>query len=74
MENVLLQHPGIASVVVVGIPDAKFTEMITACVRVKEDWEWVDGGSAPSKETNQLSSRILQINCRQRHLSRYYLN
>ncbi|CAA6668083.1 unnamed protein product [Spirodela intermedia] len=61
VEGVLLQHPGVSSVVVFGIPDAHFTERIAACVCVKEGWNWVDDGSAPSRERNQLSSHILQI-------------
>jgi fatty-acyl-CoA synthase len=39
IENVLLEHPGVAEVAVVGVPDAKYGEAVAAFIRV------ADGGA-----------------------------
>ncbi|KAF2286007.1 hypothetical protein GH714_009626 [Hevea brasiliensis] len=36
VESILLQHPGVFAVIVLGIPDARLTEMVVACVKIKE--------------------------------------
>ncbi|KAL4200711.1 hypothetical protein AMTRI_Chr02g212560 [Amborella trichopoda] len=66
VEAILSRHPGIAGVVVVGIPDDRFTEAVIACVRVKEKWSW--GGDDPHA-TLQLSSSLLRDYCKQQNLS-----
>jgi acyl-activating enzyme 14 len=44
---VLSQHPGVARVVVVGIPDSRLGEKVIACVSIRYGWKWVDA-SDPS--------------------------
>lgn len=42
MEAILLQHPGVAGIVVMGIPEARLTEIVAGCICVKENWLWSD--------------------------------
>ncbi|KAK9290807.1 hypothetical protein L1049_008985 [Liquidambar formosana] len=42
VEAVLLQHPGVHGVVVVGLPDARLTEMVVVCIQMKDNWQWAD--------------------------------
>lgn len=42
MEAVLSQHPGVSSVVVIGIPDGRLGEMVVSCVQLREKWLWED--------------------------------
>uniref|UniRef100_A0A1D1Z0H0 2-succinylbenzoate--CoA ligase, chloroplastic/peroxisomal n=1 Tax=Anthurium amnicola TaxID=1678845 RepID=A0A1D1Z0H0_9ARAE len=71
VEAVLVQHPGISCVVVLGIPDVRLTEMVAACVCIREGWEWVDCAYDHSKDRKLLSTHILQNHCRLRNLSRF---
>ncbi|KAK8468820.1 hypothetical protein PHAVU_006G128100 [Phaseolus vulgaris] len=70
VEAILLQHPGIASVVVVGIPDAQLTEMVAACIQLGENWQWSEQLSVSNEEFN-LSRKNLQLHCIENHLSRF---
>ncbi|KAE7996058.1 hypothetical protein FH972_000807 [Carpinus fangiana] len=38
VEAILFQHPGVIGVVIVGIPDARLTEMVIACIQLREHW------------------------------------
>ncbi|MQM20935.1 hypothetical protein Taro_053965 [Colocasia esculenta] len=71
VEAVLSQHPGVSCAVVVGLPDARLTEMVAACVCIREGWEWADHAYAHSTDRKQLSTEILQTHCRQANLSRF---
>lgn len=60
------------SVVVVGIPDARLTEMLVACIRVKNNWHWLNRNFVQSNRKDlQLSSEILRIYCKEKNLAGY---
>ncbi|KAL5097687.1 hypothetical protein RYX36_002014 [Vicia faba] len=69
VEATLLGHPGIASVVIVGIPDARFTELVTACIQPSENWQWLEHST--SNEEYHLSKKNLQQYCLENSLSRF---
>ncbi|KAL3632361.1 hypothetical protein CASFOL_025345 [Castilleja foliolosa] len=71
VEAVLAQHSGISKIVVVGIPDSRLTEMLMACVRLKDGWRWEDFGSdhLAGDEIQCLSSEILRHFCREKKLT-----
>lgn len=73
VEALISQHPGISSIVVVGVPDSRLTEMIIACIRLKDGWQWVDSGVNHSAEgqTQCLSSEILRQFCKEKNLTGY---
>ncbi|CAN4081966.1 unnamed protein product [Withania somnifera] len=66
VEAVLMQHPGISASVVIGLPDSRLTEMVVACIRLKDNWQWTDSSSNHPVDKNEhcLSSTILQKFCR----------
>ncbi|GLU17540.1 hypothetical protein SLE2022_339020 [Rubroshorea leprosula] len=70
VEALLLEHPGVIAAVVVGIPDARLTEKVVACIRLRENWQWSDNNehSAQGKKLS-LSGEILRGYCRQKNLS-----
>jgi len=67
---VLSQHPGVARVVVVGIPDSRLGEKVIACVNIKDGWKWVDARAEHQSERKEVSPRILNGHCRMKKLSR----
>ncbi|XP_004486460.1 2-succinylbenzoate--CoA ligase, chloroplastic/peroxisomal isoform X2 [Cicer arietinum] len=69
VEAILLEHPGIASVVIVGIPDDRFTEMVAACIQPRENWLWSEHST--SNEEYHLSRKNLQQYCLENNLSRF---
>ncbi|KAI3466875.1 hypothetical protein Pfo_023538 [Paulownia fortunei] len=71
VEAVLSKHPGISSTVVVGVPDSRLTEMVIACIQVKDSWRWADFGVNQSAEDQIqcLSSEILRHFCREKNLT-----
>ncbi|XP_003594530.3 2-succinylbenzoate--CoA ligase, chloroplastic/peroxisomal [Medicago truncatula] len=69
VEAILLEHPGIARVVIVGIPDARFTEMVAACIQPRENWQWLEHST--SNEEFHLSRKNLQQYCLENNLSRF---
>lgn len=73
MEAVLSQHPGVAGCVVVGLPDVRLTEMVVACIRIKDNWKWPDNNTAHWTETKELllSTEILRRHCRDKNLTGY---
>ncbi|XP_031260380.1 2-succinylbenzoate--CoA ligase, chloroplastic/peroxisomal isoform X3 [Pistacia vera] len=42
IETILLRHQGVIAVLVVGIPDTRLTEMVVACVKLRENRQWSD--------------------------------
>lgn len=71
VETVLLQHPGVSEVIVVGLPDSRLTEMIVACIQLKDNWQW-DEFSFHNLVTNKdhrLSKEILRQFCKEKKLS-----
>ncbi|KAI3921574.1 hypothetical protein MKW98_013508 [Papaver atlanticum] len=73
VETVLSKHPGISKILVVGIPDPRLTEMVIACVQVRENWRWADQNSdfLQEKEKQIISTEILQNYCKEMKLSRF---
>ncbi|XP_062095980.1 2-succinylbenzoate--CoA ligase, chloroplastic/peroxisomal isoform X2 [Humulus lupulus] len=73
VEAVLSQHPGVGGVVTVGIPDARLTEMVIACIQLRSDWHWSNGSFEHSVGTQKqfISHEILQQYCRERNLARF---
>ncbi|KAB2637168.1 2-succinylbenzoate--CoA ligase [Pyrus ussuriensis x Pyrus communis] len=71
VERTLLQHPGVTGVVVVGIPDSRLTEMVVACVQIREDWQWMNTTikHSVSKQMPHISSEILCQYCKQKNLT-----
>ncbi|XP_015066295.1 2-succinylbenzoate--CoA ligase, chloroplastic/peroxisomal [Solanum pennellii] len=71
VEAVLLQHPGISASVVIGLPDSRLTEMVVACIRLKDNWQWTDSSSNHPVNKNEhcLSSTVLQNFCRAKDLT-----
>ncbi|KAK9086097.1 hypothetical protein Sjap_026508 [Stephania japonica] len=71
VETHLSQHPGIFAVVVVGLPDARLSEMVVACVQIRENWLWINQNADCSLERKDLcvSSQILQDFCKERNLT-----
>jgi len=53
----------------VGIPDTRFTEMVTACIQPRENWQWLEHST--SNEECHLSRKNLQQYCLENNLSRF---
>ncbi|OEL27073.1 2-succinylbenzoate--CoA ligase, chloroplastic/peroxisomal [Dichanthelium oligosanthes] len=71
VELVLSQHPGVARVMVVGIPDSRLGEKVIACVSIRDGWKWVDARAEHQGKGNEVSPKILQDHCRLKNLSRF---
>ncbi|KAJ4702962.1 2-succinylbenzoate--CoA ligase [Melia azedarach] len=71
VEAILLQHPGVTAIVIVGIPDARLTEMVVGCVKVRKNWLWSDNNVEQSAESKELvlSSEVLRQHCREKNLT-----
>ncbi|CAK8531127.1 unnamed protein product [Lathyrus sativus] len=69
VEATLLGHPGIANVVIVGIPNARFTELVAACIQPSKNWQWLEHST--SNEECHLSKKNLQQYCLENSLSRF---
>ncbi|XP_059668339.1 2-succinylbenzoate--CoA ligase, chloroplastic/peroxisomal [Cornus florida] len=71
VEAIISQHPGVSGVVVVGLPDTRYTEMVVACIQIRDDWKWIDLGSHISAKNIEfcLSSEILQHFCKKKNLT-----
>ncbi|KAJ6417577.1 hypothetical protein OIU84_003326 [Salix udensis] len=70
VEALLLQHPGVLATVVVGIPEARLTEMVVACIKLRESWQWIDKICKQSAENNlTLCREILGNYCREKNLT-----
>ncbi|KAL6659501.1 hypothetical protein ACP70R_003541 [Stipagrostis hirtigluma subsp. patula] len=71
VESVLCQHPGVAKVVVIGVPDSRLGEKVVACVSIRDGWKWVGARAEHQGEGNQVSAQILKDHCRLKNLSRF---
>ncbi|XP_057972299.1 2-succinylbenzoate--CoA ligase, chloroplastic/peroxisomal [Malania oleifera] len=69
VEAVLSQHPGVSCIVVVGVPDVRLTEMVVACICLKENWQWIDDHSTVVSKQPHLSSDALRQFCKERNLT-----
>ncbi|KAK1309021.1 hypothetical protein QJS10_CPA09g00731 [Acorus calamus] len=71
VEVVLCQHPGVVSAVVIGLPDTRLSEAIVACVRIRENWRWMDSDSHRTKENERrtISGLVLRKHCRTKSLT-----
>ncbi|KAJ8758581.1 hypothetical protein K2173_000302 [Erythroxylum novogranatense] len=70
VEAILLKHPGVIAAVTVGIPDRRLTEKVTACIKLRESWQWTDNSSLAFAENKQvLCKEILQNFCREKNLT-----
>ncbi|KAF9673164.1 hypothetical protein SADUNF_Sadunf11G0120100 [Salix dunnii] len=70
VEAMLLQHPGVIATVVVGVPEARLTEMVVACIKLRESWQWIDKICKQSAENNlTLCREILGNYCREKNLT-----
>ncbi|TVU43493.1 hypothetical protein EJB05_09969, partial [Eragrostis curvula] len=69
VELVLSQHPGVAKVVVIGLPDSRLGEKVIACVNITDGWKWVDARDEQRGDDKQVSTKILQDHCRLKKLS-----
>ncbi|XP_065862117.1 2-succinylbenzoate--CoA ligase, chloroplastic/peroxisomal isoform X2 [Euphorbia lathyris] len=70
VEAILTQHPGVASVLVLGIPDPRLTEIVVACIKLAQGWQWSDKKcNSHSENELLLCSQTLQNHCRERNLS-----
>uniref|UniRef100_A0A2N9J765 AMP-dependent synthetase/ligase domain-containing protein n=1 Tax=Fagus sylvatica TaxID=28930 RepID=A0A2N9J765_FAGSY len=71
VEGILLQHPGVVGIVIVGIPDARLTEMVVSCIQLRENWHWSHGSFEHSSKTKMpvLSGDILRRYCREKNLT-----
>ncbi|KAH9288255.1 hypothetical protein KI387_032372 [Taxus chinensis] len=74
VEKVLLKHPGILVAVVVGIPDPRLTETVSASIQLGDGWHWEDKNLAlqnhvAGNKSKNLSPKLLQLYCKQQGLS-----
>ncbi|KAK9055963.1 hypothetical protein SSX86_027050 [Deinandra increscens subsp. villosa] len=71
VETVILKHPGISAVAVIGLPDNRLTEMVVACIQLNHNWTWAGSGSDHSaiKKEQCISSETLQQFCRTNNLT-----
>ncbi|KVH89411.1 AMP-binding, conserved site-containing protein [Cynara cardunculus var. scolymus] len=71
VETVILKHPGISAIVVIGLPDIRLTEMVVACIQLNHNWTWA--GSSSDHTTAQkeqcISSETLKQFCRTNNLT-----
>ena len=68
VESVILKHPGISTAAVIGIPDPRLTEKVTACIQLSHNWTWSDSPSdTPNKQS--ISAESLQHFCRTNNLT-----
>ncbi|GAB2272319.1 TSL-kinase interacting protein [Dionaea muscipula] len=71
VEAVVSQHPGIHGVVVVGLEHGRLSEMVAACIQVREGWRWLDVevDDLACCQGLYLSSEILKQYCHQKDLT-----
>eukprot|EP01018_Ginkgo_biloba_P031109 Gb_01241 [translate_table: standard] len=74
VEKVLMKHPGVLAVVVVGLPNMRLNEIVTTCIQLQDGWQWKDEKSpmqsqASIIEEKTLSPMLLQVYCKQQGLS-----
>lgn len=71
VETVVLKHPGISAIAVIGLPDDRLTEMVVACIKLNDNWKWVGSTSDNSATEKErcISSENLQHFCRTNNLT-----
>ncbi|KAJ6887415.1 hypothetical protein NC651_027672 [Populus alba x Populus x berolinensis] len=70
VEAMLLQHPGVSATVVVGVPEARLTEMVVACIKLRQSWQWTNNNCKQSAENNlTLCREVLRDYCREKKLT-----
>ncbi|KAJ6894867.1 hypothetical protein NC652_028572 [Populus alba x Populus x berolinensis] len=70
VEAMLLQHPGVSATVVVGVPEARLTEMVVACIKLRQSWQWTNNNCKQSAENNlTLCREVLRDYCRENKLT-----
>ncbi|KAL9382892.1 hypothetical protein Peur_023215 [Populus x canadensis] len=70
VEAMLLQHPGVIATVVVGVPEARLTEMVVACIKLRQSWHWTNNKCKQSAENNlTLCREVLRDYCREKKLT-----
>ncbi|KAL5771805.1 hypothetical protein ACOSQ2_011729 [Xanthoceras sorbifolium] len=71
VEAVLLEHQGVIASVIVGITDTRLTEMVVACVKLREHWQWSDDNYEHFTKNKGLvlSSEVLRQHCREKNLT-----
>jgi acyl-CoA synthetase (AMP-forming)/AMP-acid ligase II len=74
VETALSQHPAIAKVLVVGIPDTRLSEKVVACVIIKDKWKWVNAKPNRLLLKDEVSDKALRDHCIKRNLTRYFVN
>lgn len=68
VESVISLHPGVSKIVVVGVPDARLTEMVIGCVQLKQGWRWSDSNSTDAG-AQVLSGESLRQFCKDKNLT-----
>lgn len=54
----------------VGIPDARLTEMVVACVQIRENWQWATSTKdSVAEHMLHISTEILLQYCKEKNLS-----
>ncbi|BBN13756.1 hypothetical protein Mp_6g06040 [Marchantia polymorpha subsp. ruderalis] len=74
VERLLVKHPAVSSAAVVGVPDHRLGEAVTAMVRLKPDWVWCDGrmeAEDAMTAKQRTGEKLLRSYCQQQGLSRY---
>lgn len=72
MEAVLSQHPAVAKVLVVGIPDTRLSEKVVACLIIRDKWRWVNAKSNRFLLQDEVLEETLRDHCIKRNLTRYF--
>lgn len=73
MESTLSQHPAVAKVLVVGIPDTRLSEKVVACLIIKDNWKWVNAKPNSLLLQDEVSDETLRYHCIERNLTRYFV-
>ncbi|KAJ1694975.1 hypothetical protein LUZ63_011673 [Rhynchospora breviuscula] len=71
VEAALSQHPAVAKVLVVGIPDTRLSEKVVACLMIKDKWKWVNTKANSSLLQDEVSAEKLRDHCIERNLTRF---
>ncbi|XP_078170928.1 acyl-activating enzyme 14 isoform X1 [Carex rostrata] len=71
VESTLSQHPAIAKVLVVGIPDTRLSEKVVACLIIKDKWKWVNAKPNSLLFQDEVSDETLRYHCIERNLTRF---
>ncbi|KAJ3688742.1 hypothetical protein LUZ61_017906 [Rhynchospora tenuis] len=71
VEAALSQHPAVAKVLVVGIPDTRLSEKVVACLMIKDKWKWVDAKANSLLLQDEVSAEKLRYHCIERNLTRF---